>query len=243
MGLSGDHGYEGAKCVCSPPPLRLRGPRSGARWPAACSACSPPTTRPSATTTRPASSGGERPSFDHIPNGVPGIETRLPLLFDGIARGKLTLHQFVALTSYRPARLYGLYPRKGTIAVGADADIVLWDPARKVRIANAELHHAVDYTPYEGIEVTGWPVHCFSRGDAGGGRYLEPLASGRFGGGGAGDGLRVRCLVRAVSVCGATACFGSRDLVLVMWVWAVLVCEATACFDSCGEPTHFLSPK
>jgi dihydropyrimidinase len=67
--------------------------------------------------------------------------------------------------------------------VGADADIVLWDPARKVRITNGALHHAVDYTPYEGLEVTGWPIHCLSRGellvqDA---RYLEPTAGrGRF---------------------------------------------------------------
>ncbi|AOY92117.1 dihydropyrimidinase [Cupriavidus sp. USMAA2-4] len=185
MGLSGDHGYEGAKCVCSPPPRDFE--NQAAVWRALAggvfsvfSSDHAPFNYDDPAGKQP---GGERPSFDHIPNGVPGIETRLPLLFDGIARGKLTLHQFVALTSYRPARLYGLYPRKGTIAVGADADIVLWDPARKVRIANAELHHAVDYTPYEGIEVTGWPVHCFSRGEmlVEGGRYLEPLAGrGRF---------------------------------------------------------------
>jgi dihydropyrimidinase len=109
---------------------------------------------------------------------VPGIETRLPLLFNGIHQGRLSLHQFVELTSYHPARLYGLYPRKGTIAIGADADIVLWDPTRRVRITNAELHHAVDYTPYEGIEVTGWPSHCFSRGEllVENGRYLDPPA-------------------------------------------------------------------
>ncbi|MGN5476854.1 amidohydrolase family protein [Cupriavidus basilensis] len=127
--------------------------------------------------------GSTEHSFDHIPNGVPGIETRLPLLFDGVARGKLSLHQFVELTSYRPAKIYGLYPRKGTIAVGADADIVLWDPVRKVRITNSALHHAVDYTPYEGIEVTGWPVTAFSRGDmlVSNGEYLEPAAGrGRF---------------------------------------------------------------
>ena len=75
------------------------------------------------------------------------------------------MHQFVELTSLAPAKLYGLYPKKGTIAVGADADIVVWDPEKRVTIANASLHHAVDYTPYEGIEVTGWPRHCFSRGE------------------------------------------------------------------------------
>ena len=100
-----------------------------------------------------------------------------------MTRGKLSLHQFVELTSYRPARIYGLYPRKGTIAIGADADIVLWDPARKVRIANRNLHHAVDYTPYEGIEVTGWPMTTFSRGEmiVRNGEYLAPAAGrGRF---------------------------------------------------------------
>jgi dihydropyrimidinase len=82
----------------------------------------------------------------------------------------------VELTSCRPARLYGLYPRKGAIAINADADIVLWDPSRKVRIENSSLHHAVDCTPYEGIEVTGWPVHCLSRGEVlmKDGRYLDP---------------------------------------------------------------------
>ena len=122
--------------------------------------------------------GGKPQSFEHIPNGIPGIETRMPLLFDGVRQGRISLHQFVELTSYRPARLYGLYPRKGTIAVGADADIVLWDPEARMTIRNAQLHHAVDYTPYEGREVTGWPVHCFSRGEqlVANGLYLEPAA-------------------------------------------------------------------
>ena len=185
MALPGDDGYEGAKCVCSPPP---RDPENQAAvWRALTNGVfsvfssdhapfrydDPQGKQPS----------GNRPSFEHIPNGVPGIETRLPLLFDGVARGKLSLHQFVELTSWRPARLYGLYPRKGTIAIGADADIVLWDPHKRVQIRNSALHHAVDYTPYEGIEVTGWPVHCFSRGEllVRDGQYLEPqVGRGQF---------------------------------------------------------------
>ncbi len=74
------------------------------------------------------------------------------------------MNQFVALTATNPAKLYGMYPRKGSIVVGGDADIVLWDVERKVTITNSQLHHNVDYTPYEGIEVKGWPVMTFSRG-------------------------------------------------------------------------------
>jgi len=104
--------------------------------------------------------------FDRVPPGVPGIETRLPLLFsEGVGKGRIDLQTFVNLTSTQPARLYGLFPRKGTIAVGADADLALWDPARRVTITAADLHSAVDYTPYEGREVTGWPVMTLSRGE------------------------------------------------------------------------------
>ncbi|MFC7514061.1 dihydropyrimidinase [Herbaspirillum sp. GCM10030257] len=185
MGLHGDHGYEGAKCVCSPPP---RDPENQkAVWHALANGVFSVFSSDHAPFNyddpKGKKLGGEAQPFNHIPNGVPGIETRLPLLFDGVRRGKLSLHQFVELTAYKPAKIYGLYPRKGTIAVGADADIVLWDPNRKVRIANSSLHHAVDYTPYEGIEVTGWPMTTLSRGEVivRNGEYLEPTAGrGRF---------------------------------------------------------------
>jgi dihydropyrimidinase len=93
----------------------------------------------------------------------------------GVQEGRLSLHKFVELTSHAPARLYGLQGRKGSILIGADADIVMWDLASRIRIDNAMLHHAVDYTPYEGIEVP-WPVHCLSRGEllVENRRYLEP---------------------------------------------------------------------
>ena len=70
----------------------------------------------------------------------------------------------MALTATNHAKMYGLHPRKGTIAVGADADIAIWDPERKVTISQAILHHGSDYTPYEGLEVTGWPVTTIVRG-------------------------------------------------------------------------------
>jgi dihydropyrimidinase len=96
---------------------------------------------------------------------VPGIELRLPLLFsEGVGKGRIDIHQFVALTSTNVAKLYGLHPRKGTIAVGADADLALWDPTVERTVAWADLHDDVGYTPYEGMTVKGWPVMVLSRG-------------------------------------------------------------------------------
>jgi dihydropyrimidinase len=106
-----------------------------------------------------------RTSFQWVPNGIPGVETRLPILFsEGVVKGRITLNQFVALTATNHAKMYGLHPKKGTIAVGSDADIAIWDPNRKVTIRQEILHHGSDYTPYEGLEVTGWPVTTIVRG-------------------------------------------------------------------------------
>ena len=108
---------------------------------------------------------GSKTDFSQIANGVPGIEIRLPILFsEGVGKGRITLNQFVALGATNHAKTYGLYPRKGTIAVGSDADIAIWDPGRPVRIQHDLLHDAVGYTPYEGQMVTGWPVTVISRG-------------------------------------------------------------------------------
>lgn len=104
-------------------------------------------------------------SFRWVPNGIPGVETRLPILFsEGVNKGRISLNEFVALTATNHARTYGLYPKKGTIAVGADADIALWDPKREVTISQSLMHGGTDYTPYEGIKVTGWPVSTMVRG-------------------------------------------------------------------------------
>jgi dihydropyrimidinase len=103
--------------------------------------------------------------FRDIPNGIPGLAARLPLLFsEGVAAGRIDLDTFVRLTATNPARLMGLFPRKGAIQIGADADLVLWDAERRVTLTNALMQHAIDYTPYEGREVTGWPVMTLRRG-------------------------------------------------------------------------------
>jgi dihydropyrimidinase len=106
-----------------------------------------------------------RTSFRWVPNGIPGIETRLPLLFsEGVTKGRISLNRFVALTSTSHAKIYGLYPRKGTIGIGSDADIAVWDPNREMTITQELMHHGADYTPYEGIAVTGWPISTMVRG-------------------------------------------------------------------------------
>lgn len=160
-------GYEGAKCVCSPPPRDAQNQQ--AVWRALSGNVFSVFSSDHAPFSYEDSQGkklkGREQKFQHIPNGIPGLETRLPLLFSGgVVGGRISIHQFVAVTSTQPAKLYGLYPRKGSIMVGADADLALWDPEREVVIRNEALHHNVDYTPYEGKTVTGWPVMTFSRG-------------------------------------------------------------------------------
>jgi dihydropyrimidinase len=183
LGLDGFHG---AKCVCSPPPRDARNQQ--VIWDGLADGLFTIVSSDHAPfrydDPQGKKLGGEEPSFEYIPNGIPGIETRLPLLFsEGVLAGRLTIQQFVALTSTNPAKLYGLYPRKGTIAIGADADLVIWDTSKRQPIRNEMLHHEVDYTPYEGIEVSAWPGMTLSRGrvvwdgtnflgEAGGGEFL-----------------------------------------------------------------------
>ncbi len=108
---------------------------------------------------------GPNAHFKQIANGVPGLELRLPLLFsEGVRKGRITLNEFVALTATNAAKLYGLFPRKGTIAVGADADFAIWDPEKEITVTYDLLHDAVGYTPYEGRKLTGWPEVVVSRG-------------------------------------------------------------------------------
>lgn len=128
--------------------------------------------------------------FSKIPNGAPGVELRLPLLFDGGVRaGKISINRFVQLVSTAPARMFGLFPRKGTIAVGSDADVVLFDPD-KTHVLSASTHHSnVDYSLFEGRQVTGKVEKVFLRGQlivdgdrwlgqAGAGQYQKRSASG-----------------------------------------------------------------
>ena len=103
--------------------------------------------------------------FQVIPNGGPGIENRLHMLYThGVRPGRISLNRFVELTSTNPAKLFGLYPRKGTIAPGSDADIVVWDPEKELTIS-AETHHSnVNYSLFEGEQVTGAPEVVLVRG-------------------------------------------------------------------------------
>jgi len=114
------------------------------------------------------------PPFNRIPGGAPGIETRVPLTYHfGVNEGRLSLEQFVNVTSTAAARRYGLFPRKGRIAPGSDADLVLFDPQREVTLRAADLHQNCDYTPYEGFAIRGWPRTVISRGQ-------EVVADGQF---------------------------------------------------------------
>jgi dihydropyrimidinase len=130
--------------------------------------------------------------FSKIPNGAPGVEFRLPLLFDGgVGEGRINLNRFVQLTSTAPAKMFGLFPRKGTIAVGSDADVVLFD-AEQRHTLSAALHHSnVDYSLFEGRNVKGKVRKVFLRGamivdgdtwlgNAGMGRFQKRSASGRI---------------------------------------------------------------
>jgi dihydropyrimidinase len=121
--------------------------------------------------------------FSKIPNGAPGIETRLQLLWDaGVRRGRLSMNRFVDVVATAPARIFGLHPRKGTIAVGSDADLVVWNPERSATISAATHHSRVDYSAYEGMEVTGGPETVLSRGRVivDRGRFVGRPGAGRF---------------------------------------------------------------
>ncbi len=103
--------------------------------------------------------------FSKIPNGMPGVETRLHLLWEGVVAGKISINRFVEITSTAPAKIFGMYGKKGTLAVGADADVVVWDPKREKVLGKDTLHMRVDYSPFEGRKVPASPSHVFSRGE------------------------------------------------------------------------------
>lgn len=103
--------------------------------------------------------------FSKIPNGMPGVETRLHLLWEGVTQGKISMNRFVEITSTAPAKIFGMYGKKGTLAVGADADVVVWDPKREKTLGAKTLHMRIDYSPYEGRTVPGSPRAVLSRGD------------------------------------------------------------------------------
>jgi dihydropyrimidinase len=121
--------------------------------------------------------------FSKIPNGAPGIETRLTLVHDGgVRHGRITMNRFVELCSTTPAKMFGLFPRKGTIAVGSDADIVVFDPKRSATLSVKTLHMKVDYNPYEGRTVQGSPsqVICGGKVVIDGDQFVGKKGDGRF---------------------------------------------------------------
>ncbi|MGB3553932.1 MAG: dihydropyrimidinase [Jannaschia sp.] len=125
---------------------------------------------------------GPDATFKQIANGMPGIGLRLPLLFsEGVRTGRITVQQFVALSATNAARLYGL-TRKGSIAVGLDADIAIWDPEETRAVRAEDQHDNMDYTPFEGRELTGWPVTVLTRGErvVDGGTLVAREGQGRF---------------------------------------------------------------
>ena len=125
--------------------------------------------------------------FTKIPNGLPGVQDRLPILWTyGVRAGRITANQFVALNSTNPARIFGLYPRKGALLPGSDADVVIWDPDLRVNYGVGMSQQRTDYNLYEGWELTGYPDKVFLRGQLivdgerwlgrrGGGQYLQRL--------------------------------------------------------------------
>lgn len=160
-------GFEGAGYVCSPA-LRSKADHEGL-WEMIRRGVIDVITSDHAPSNLTGPNGkdaaGRDAPFSDIPNGVPGIGARMPLVFsEGVSTGRISLDHFVRLTATNPAKLYGLAPRKGDIVVGADADLVLWDPQREVKLTNDIMQHAIDYTPYEGKTVTGWPVATYLRG-------------------------------------------------------------------------------
>ena len=179
-----DDSYQGARCICSPPPrgkdnqeVIWNGLSDGLFT--IFSSDHAPFRYDDPEGKKP---GGQEVPFRHIPNGIPGLETRLPLLYsEGVLGGRITLSKFVELTSTNPAKAYGLHPRKGTIAPGSDADLVIWDEGEFV-VTNARLHHAVDYTPYEGMKLRAWPGLTLAGGDVvWDGKQFHPRAGrGRF---------------------------------------------------------------
>jgi dihydropyrimidinase len=125
-----------------------------------------------------------RGNFAKIPNGMPGVETRMYLMWEAVQQGKISINRFVEITSTAPAKIFGLYPRKGTLAVGADADLVIWDPDKRHTLSHETLHMRVDYSPLEGHETVGAPMLVMQRGrtlvkhgtfhgKAGDGRFLK----------------------------------------------------------------------
>jgi dihydropyrimidinase len=193
LGIQPGEPTHGMRCICSPPP-RDKGNQE-AIWSGLANGLFTIVSSDHAPFVYHQPGEGKRlhgdaAAFNQVPNGVPGVETRMPLLLgEGVLGGRIDMQRFVELTATNPARLYGLYPRKGTIAVGSDADLVIWQmfaPGEERTLTAAMLHSACDYTPYEGRALRCWPAVTLSRG-------RTVWRDGQFTGQ-AGDGQFLPCL-------------------------------------------------
>lgn len=176
-------GMEGAKYICSPPVRDRAG--QAALWSHARRGTFESVSSDHAPYRFDASgkfAKGPEPAYPAIANGMPGIAMRLPYLFsEGVLAGRITLQQFVALSSANAARVFGM-EKKGAILPGYDADIAIWDPEETRSVTLADQHDAMDYTPFEGMRITGWPTHVLSRGESvvEGGTLKAARGRGRF---------------------------------------------------------------
>jgi dihydropyrimidinase len=179
-------GFEGAKFICSPP-LRTQHDNAGL-WRRLAGG----DVQTVGTDHCPFFYAGQKdlgmregalPPFTRIPGGMPGIEGRLALLYSfGVGQGRLALERWVEVCCAEPARILGLYPRKGALMPGADADIVLFDPHRAVTFGRTILHEQCDYSPYEGLQLTGYPSLTMLRGRVlcRDGEFVGPRGAGRY---------------------------------------------------------------
>jgi len=159
-------GLEGAKWICSPP-LRESADQQ-ALWQALAQGDLQIVSSdhaPYAFDRTGKLSAGSDPSFKQIPNGLPGLQARLPLLFDAmVSKQRFDANRFVAWTATEPAKIYGLYPKKGSVVIGGDADLAIWDPAKEMTFNDAMVKDRSNYTPWTGRTVKGWPVTVIRRG-------------------------------------------------------------------------------
>jgi dihydropyrimidinase len=160
-------GNEGAKWCCSPPP------RTAADQEALWAALERGDLQTVSSDHAPFAYdetgklvAGPDPSFKQVPNGLPGLQARMPLLFDAmVSKGRMDVTDFVRLTATAPAQIYNIADRKGSIAIGKDADVVVWDAERTVTFDDSMVADATGYTPYAGRTVTGWPQTVVRRGE------------------------------------------------------------------------------
>ena len=174
-------GFEGAKYVLAPPL------RDKANWEPLWRALAKGVIQVVSTDHCPWFFVGQkdrgRDDFTKIPNGAPGVETRPALIHsEGVEKGRLSLNRFVDACATAPAKLFGLYPQKGSIAIGSDADLVIFDPEKEVTLSYKNLHQNVDYCPYEGFTIQGYPTMTISRGEVifREGEFIGQVGHGRF---------------------------------------------------------------